>query len=127
MELKHGFISADDHVQEHPEVWTSRMSKAKWGDRIPHLERQADGTERWVVNGQKIDLPGVALAGAAMPDRAREPHPPTRGRHDRRLRHGVELRPLQRVELHRGETHAGNDRAGQARDTLHAFRRPGAD
>ena len=46
MELKFGFISADDHVQEHPEVWTSRMSKAKWGDRIPHLERQADGTEQ---------------------------------------------------------------------------------
>jgi len=73
MELKYGFISADDHVQEHPEVWTKRMSKAKWGERIPHVERQADGTERWVVDGQKIDLPGVALAGAAMPDRAREP------------------------------------------------------
>src|SRR4029450_13843126 len=73
MELKYGFISADDHVQEHPEVWTQRLSKAKWGDRIPHLERQTDGTEQWVVDGQKMDLPGVALAGAAMPDRAREP------------------------------------------------------
>jgi predicted TIM-barrel fold metal-dependent hydrolase len=73
MEIKHGFISADDHVQEHPEVWTKRMSKAKWGDRIPHVERQADGTERWVVDGQKIDLDGVAIGGAAMPDRAREP------------------------------------------------------
>ena len=73
MELKYGFISADDHVQEHPEVWTRRMSKAKWGDRTPHVERQADGTERWVVDGKKIDLPGVALASAAMPDRAREP------------------------------------------------------
>ena len=73
MELKHGFISADDHVQEHPEVWTSRMSKAKWGDRIPHIERRPDGTERWVVDGKPVDLPGVALAGAAMPDRAREP------------------------------------------------------
>jgi len=73
MELKYGFISADDHVQEHPEVWTWRMSKAKWGDRTPHVERQADGTERWVVDGKKVDLPGVALASAAMPDRAREP------------------------------------------------------
>ena len=73
MELKYGFISADDHVQEHPEVWTRRMSKAKWGDRIPHIERQADGTERWIVDGQKVDLPGVAVAGAAMRDRAREP------------------------------------------------------
>ena len=25
MELKHGLISVDDHVQEHPEVWTQRM------------------------------------------------------------------------------------------------------
>jgi predicted TIM-barrel fold metal-dependent hydrolase len=73
MELKFGFISVDDHVQEHPEIWTQRLSKAKWGDRIPHVERQADGTELWVVDGQKVDLPGVALAGAAMPDRAREP------------------------------------------------------
>jgi predicted TIM-barrel fold metal-dependent hydrolase len=73
MELKYGFISADDHVQEHPEVWTKRMSKAKWGERIPHVERQSDGSERWVVDGKPVDLPGVAIAGAAMPDRAREP------------------------------------------------------
>ena len=73
MELKYGFISVDDHVQEHPEVWTQRLSKAQWGDRIPHVERQADGSEHWVVDGQKLPLPGVALAGAATADRAREP------------------------------------------------------
>ena len=73
MELKYGFISADDHVQEHPEVWTKRMSKAKWGDRIPHIERQSDGSERWMVDGKPVDLASVAIAGAAMPDRAREP------------------------------------------------------
>jgi uncharacterized protein len=73
MELQYGFISADDHVQEHPEVWTARMSKAQWGDRIPHLERQADGAESWVVDGKPVELRGVALAGAAMPDRARNP------------------------------------------------------
>jgi predicted TIM-barrel fold metal-dependent hydrolase len=73
MELKYGFISADDHAQEHPEVWTARMSKARWGDRIPHLERQADGGECWVVDGKKVELRGVALAGAAMADRARNP------------------------------------------------------
>ena len=38
------------------------MSKAKWGDRIPHVAREADGTERWVVDGKPVDLPGVALA-----------------------------------------------------------------
>ena len=41
MELKYGLISVDDHVQEHPEVWTRRMSKAKWGNRIPQVERHA--------------------------------------------------------------------------------------
>lgn len=73
MELKYGFISADDHVQEHPEVWTSRMSKQKWGERIPHVEKQADGSESWVIDGQRISLLGVAVAGALMADRAQEP------------------------------------------------------
>ena len=73
MGLQFGFISADDHVQEHPDVWTKRMSKAKWDDRIPHIERANDGNERWLVDGQPVELEGVALAGAAMGDRAREP------------------------------------------------------
>jgi predicted TIM-barrel fold metal-dependent hydrolase len=72
-ELKYGLIGVDEHVQEHPEVWTQRLSRARWGDRIPHIERQSDGTEHWVVDGQKLPLPGVASVGAAMPDRAREP------------------------------------------------------
>lgn len=73
MEVKHGFISVDDHVQEPPEVWTQRLSKSRWGNRLPHVERQDNGTERWVVDGQILPLPGVAAAGAAMPDRTREP------------------------------------------------------
>ncbi len=73
MELTHGFISADDHVQEHPKVWIDRMSRAKWGDRIPHLERAPDASERWVVDGQRMGLSGVALANAGMGDRAQEP------------------------------------------------------
>ena len=36
MELTYGFISVDDHVQEHPDVWTQRLA-SKWGDRIPRL------------------------------------------------------------------------------------------
>jgi predicted TIM-barrel fold metal-dependent hydrolase len=72
MELKYGFISADDHVQEHPEVWTSRMSKQKWGARMPHVEEQPDGSEAWVIDGRPISLPGVAAAGALMADRAQE-------------------------------------------------------
>ena len=41
MELKYGLISVDDHVQEHPEVWTQRMSQTQWGDRMPHIATQA--------------------------------------------------------------------------------------
>ena len=60
-ELKYGLISVDEHVQESPEVWTQRLSRARWGDRIPHIERQSDGTEHWVVDGQKLPLSGVAV------------------------------------------------------------------
>jgi len=78
MEINHGVISVDDHVMEHPEVWTARMSKSKWGNRIPHVERQGDGTEIWVVDGKPLDLqgagsPGVAAVGAILPDRVAEP------------------------------------------------------
>ena len=69
----HGLISAYDRVQEHPDVWTSRLSKARWGDRIPHVERRPDGSERWVVDGNPVALQGVAIAGALMLDRSQEP------------------------------------------------------
>ncbi len=32
-------ISVDDHVLEPPDLWTSRLSSARFGDRIPHIER----------------------------------------------------------------------------------------
>jgi predicted TIM-barrel fold metal-dependent hydrolase len=73
LQLKYGLISADDHVQEHPEVWTQRLSHSRWGDRMPHIEQQSDGTEHWVVDGQKVPLAGVASVGAALPDRTLEP------------------------------------------------------
>jgi len=73
MEQKDGFISVDDHVLEHPQVWTQRLSQAKWGNRIPHVERQADGTEYWLVDGQRLPLKGIAAVGAAMGDRSHEP------------------------------------------------------
>ena len=73
MQLKYGFISVDDHVQEPPNLWTDRLSKSRWGERIPHLERTKDGADRWVVDG-KVLLGGVAArAGALMPDRNVEP------------------------------------------------------
>jgi len=67
------FISVDDHVQEHPTVWTDRLPKARWDDRVPHVERQKDGTERWIVDGKQLPLTGVAVTGALQADRTVEP------------------------------------------------------
>jgi predicted TIM-barrel fold metal-dependent hydrolase len=69
---KHHFIAVDEHVQENPEVWTRRLSRARWGDRIPHLTTSAD-REHWVIDGRAIDLDGVADCGAAMPVRGENP------------------------------------------------------
>ena len=49
------------------------MSKSKWGDRLPHIERAADGRDFWVVDGRHMALTGVAGSNAAHSDRAQEP------------------------------------------------------
>ena len=73
MPPRYGVISIDDHVQEPPSLWTDRLSKSRWGKRIPHLEQQSDGTERWVVDGEVLLDSVAAKAGAFMADRNREP------------------------------------------------------
>ena len=73
MQRKYGFISVDDHVQEPPDLWTSRLSKDRWGDRVPRLERTADGGEHWVVDGEVLLGGHVARTGAFMGDRNFEP------------------------------------------------------
>jgi uncharacterized protein len=62
-------ISAVDHVVEHAAVWADRMSKAEWGDRIPHVERQADGSDVWLIDGAKHPLTGRGSIGAFAGDR----------------------------------------------------------
>src|SRR5262249_9785999 len=37
-------ISADDHVVEPPDLWTSRLAK-KWHDRCPRVETHPQGVE----------------------------------------------------------------------------------
>ena len=70
MESPIRLISADDHVIEHPQVWTDRLSRQRWGDRIPHVERDADGSDYWVIDARKVALLGSGSAAALMPDRA---------------------------------------------------------
>ena len=71
--MRSRFISVDDHVQEPPDLWTSRLSKKKWGDKIPHLEKFKGGKERWVMDGEVIAGGYVAQVGALMGDRNVEP------------------------------------------------------
>lgn len=66
------FISVDEHIQETPDLWTSRLSKAKWGDRIPQIQQTVNG-ERWFVDGKELPLNGVADCGAAMDERTQNP------------------------------------------------------
>ena len=42
MKIQHGLISCDSHAQLHKDAWTSRMSRAKFGDRIPQLRETTD-------------------------------------------------------------------------------------
>jgi predicted TIM-barrel fold metal-dependent hydrolase len=49
------------------------MSRTQWGERMPHIVTQPDGTEGWMVDGVKLPMSGVASAGAAMSDRTHEP------------------------------------------------------
>ena len=67
------FISVDEHVQEHPEVWTKRLSAVKWGERIPHVAKNPNGNERWLIDGRPIAMDGVADCGAVMAPRTANP------------------------------------------------------
>ena len=73
MALRFGVISVDDHVVEPPDLWTRRMSRAKWGDRVPHIAEQPSGTERWVIDGQVRESTSLAATGALSRDRGLEP------------------------------------------------------
>jgi predicted TIM-barrel fold metal-dependent hydrolase len=64
-----GLISADDHVIEHPQVWTDRLSRHRWGDRIPRVEREKDGSDYWLVDRRKLPLIGSGSAASLMRDR----------------------------------------------------------
>ena len=57
-ELKYGLISVDDHVQEHPEVWTKRLSRpgGVTGCRISNSSLMAQNTG-WLM-ARNCRLPG---------------------------------------------------------------------
>jgi predicted TIM-barrel fold metal-dependent hydrolase len=72
MNLKYGFISVDDHVQEVPSLWTERV-ESKFRDRAPRLVAGKDGSEQWLLDGQVLLDGRAARAGALMVDRNEDP------------------------------------------------------
>ena len=58
------FISVDEHVQEHPEVWTKRLSRQKWGERMPHIGKKCR-RQRALVDRRAGDLRWTASPIAA--------------------------------------------------------------
>lgn len=58
MQLRFGLISADSHAAFEPSTYTDRMSRQKWGDRIPRVvEVNENGTvvDRWSIYGKVSD------------------------------------------------------------------------
>jgi predicted TIM-barrel fold metal-dependent hydrolase len=55
-------ISADSHVVEPPDLWTTRMSK-RWGDRIPRVE-ESPGGARFVCE----DVPPFGIGAFSAAD-----------------------------------------------------------
>ena len=51
-------IDADAHVTEPADVWTSRVQK-KYVDMVPHVVRNAEGKDVWLLDGTLIKTVGV--------------------------------------------------------------------
>ena len=73
MALRFNVVSAGDYVVEPPDLWTSRLPKDRWGDAIPHVAKQADGTERWVFGGAPRQTEALVKTGALSSERFAEP------------------------------------------------------
>jgi len=68
MAFEYKRIDVDSHCQEKPDTWTSRMSKAKWGDRIPQIVEK-EGRETWMCEGKVMMNGWLALCHGVIPDR----------------------------------------------------------
>ncbi|HEV8298337.1 MAG TPA: amidohydrolase family protein, partial [Acidimicrobiales bacterium] len=67
---KHHLISADSHINEAADLWTSRVA-AKWRDRVPRVERFDEG-DAWVIEGMPGPMPIGLNACAGQDPRLRQ-------------------------------------------------------
>jgi uncharacterized protein len=64
-------IDADTHIIEPPDLWTSRVSVKKWGDRVPHVKWDEESQEElWYFGDTRLYAAGLA-SGARWHE-----HPP---------------------------------------------------
>jgi len=78
MQIRHGLISADSHIVTDKNAFLDRMSKAKFGDRIPQIkeaENKGQQVDRWFVNGKPLRTRGVVNCPAVMGDPDRNLYP----------------------------------------------------
>ena len=68
--LVHHLISADSHINEPGDLWTSRVA-AKWRDRVPRVERFDEG-DAWVIEGMPGPMPIGLNACAGQDPRLRQ-------------------------------------------------------
>ncbi len=60
-------IDADTHLTEPPDVWTTRVPQ-RYLDHVPHVERNDEGRDVWVLDGTPFSSPGLtAVAGWPEP------------------------------------------------------------
>ena len=55
-------IDSDAHVTEPADVWTARVP-AKWKNNVPHVVRNDEGRDVWMLEGTQIDTVGVTASG----------------------------------------------------------------
>ena len=68
--MKYKVVSTDDHLQEAPHTWTSRMSAKKWGDKIPQIKPISKTQDAWYIYGEPRTTLGIATVHGGMEDRA---------------------------------------------------------
>ncbi len=70
--MNYNIISTDDHMQEPRDLWTRRLSKEKWGNRIPEVRRLPDGRDCWFIWDKpffKYNRPMIGAVNGVMEDR----------------------------------------------------------
>lgn len=73
---RYRIVDTDSHVVEPYDLWTSRLSTAKWGDKVPHVRFDPELQEdAWYFGSERIS----AAAAAAQAGWKEYPpdHPPT--------------------------------------------------